>query len=354
MWLLEKRLREESPKWLKTAALVIAVLAALYVGGFRPLRSEGGIAQQRETGLAAVASRPMQFYQRGILGRLVSQGASVDEAIVGGVPAGSFEDKSVQVASLAEPASPPSPSMEPNNPDRKMVRTDSLDLVVQRPADAAEKISQLATRLGGFLVTSEVSGDPDVPSASLTIRVPAARFEEARTEIRNLGLRVESEHVEAQDVTRQYVDQQAHLRNLRAEEEQYLAILKHAATVSDTLEVSEKLGEVRGNIEQQQAEFEALSKQVETVAITVSLRAEADARVLGLNWRPLYRLKTAARNGLDSVGDYIGNMTALAFNLPAMLLWLATILAGAAIGWRILRWAGRVLFAKSRPAAANS
>jgi len=354
MWLLEKRLREESPKWLKTAALVIAVLAALYVGGFQPIRSEGGIAQQRETGLAAVASRPKPFYQRGIVNSLLTRNASVDHAIVGGVLGGGLEENTLQMASLAEPASPPPPSTAPDTSDHKMVRTDSLDLVVQRPADTAEKISQLATRLGGFLVTSEVSGDPDVPSASLTIRVPAARFEEARTEIRNFSLRVESERVEAQDVTRQYVDQEAHLRNLRAEETQYLAILKHAATVSDTLEVSEKLSEVRGNIEQQQAEFDALSKQVETVAITVSLRAEADARVLGLNWRPLYRLKTAARNGLDSVGDYIGNMTALAFNLPAILLWLATILVGAAIGWRILRWAGRVLFAKSRTAAAKS
>jgi len=39
---------------------------------------------------------------------------------------------------------------------------------------------------------------------------------------------------------------------------------------------------VRGEIDQQQAEFDALSKQVETVAITVSLRAEADAQVFGL------------------------------------------------------------------------
>ena len=92
-----------------------------------------------------------------------------------------------------------------------------------------------------------------------------------RAEIRQLGLRVENERLDAQDVTKQYVDQEARLRNLRAGEAQYLSILKHASTVSDTLEVA-KLNEVRGEIEQQQAEFDALSKQVETVAITVSLR----------------------------------------------------------------------------------
>jgi hypothetical protein len=87
-----------------------------------------------------------------------------------------------------------------------------------------------------------------------------------------------------------------------------------------------------------------LSKQVETVAITISLRAEAEAKVFGLNWRPLYQLKLAARQGLDSVGDYAATMASFFFYLPTVLLWLATILLCAAAGWRILRWAGKALF----------
>jgi len=52
---------------------------------------------------------------------------------------------------------------------------------------------------------------------------------------------------------------------------------------------------VRGQIEQQQAEFDVLSEQIETVGITVSLGTEAEARVFGLNWRPLYQTKLAFR-----------------------------------------------------------
>jgi hypothetical protein len=81
------------------------------------------------------------------------------------------------------------------------------------------------------------------------------------------------------------------------------------------------------------------------VTLTVTLRAEADAQVFGLHWRPLYQLKLAAREGLDAVADYSVSMVGLFFYLPATLLWLMTILFGAALGWRILRWAGRVLFA---------
>jgi hypothetical protein len=349
-----KSLCDESRKWLKAAALAIAGLAALYVGALQPLQKAREVAEQRATGLAA--SRSMQFYERGSFDRLASNRSSgTAGGVIGGVPGGVSEGKILPLAMVAESAPPPPPP-PPADDSRKLVRSDSLDLVVKHPSETAEQIRQIAIRLGGFLVTSEVSGDPDLPSASLTIRVPAAQFEQARAEIRKLGLHVESERVEAQDVTRQYVDQQAHLRNLRAEEQQYLLILKRATTVKDTLEVSDKLSEVRGEIEQQQAEFDALSKQVETVAITVSLRAEADTQVMGLHWRPLYRLKLAARDGLDGLGDYVGTMTAVVFYLPAILLWLATILTGAAIAWRILRWAARMIFAtrKASPDGPSS
>jgi hypothetical protein len=121
--------------------------------------------------------------------------------------------------------------------DRKIIRSSSLAIVVQHPAQAMDKIMALAEMEGGYLESSQ-GGGQDAASGSLTIRVPAARFEETRAEIRKLGLRVENESIAAQDVTRQYVDQDANLRNLRAEEAQYLAILKQANTVKDLLAVS--------------------------------------------------------------------------------------------------------------------
>ena len=227
--------------------------------------------------------------------------------------------------------------------ERKVIRFSSLAIVVQHPAQVMDKIMALAEMEGGYLESSQ-GGGQDAASGSLTIRVPAARFDEMRAEIRKLGLRVENETITAQDVTRQYVDQDANLRNLRAEEAQYLAILKQANTVKDLLAVSQQISEVRGQIEQQQAEFNALSKQTETVAIAISLRTEAETQVFGLNWRPLYQLKLALRGGLDSVGDYASAMMAFLFYLPAVLLWVGTIVGGVAAAWKLLRWVGRRWF----------
>lgn len=222
---------------------------------------------------------------------------------------------------------------------RKIVRTSSMDMVVQHPSETADKITALAEGLDGYLVSANDGGE-NASSGTLTIRVPADRFDEARSAIRKLGLRVESERIDAQDVSRQYVDQDANLRNLKAEEAQYLEILKQANTVKDMLTVTEQLSQVRGQIEQQQAEFSALSTQVETVAIAISLRTEVEGRVVGLNWRPLYQLKLAVHDGLASVANYATAMLAIVFYLPAVLLWVGTILTAVIISWRATRWVG--------------
>ena len=226
----------------------------------------------------------------------------------------------------------------------KTVQTGSLMLTVKSPADTCDRIRQLVEQLGGFLVSSETSGTGAASTASITIRIPANRFEEAQAGIHKLATRVETERLEAKDVTKDYVDRAARLRNLLAQEAQYLGILKRAATIKETLEVTAKLNEVRSEIEQQQGEFDTLTKEVETVALAISLQADAEAQVFGLHWRPLDQLKHAAAEGLDSVADYASTMATILFYLPAVVLWLATVLAGLAIGWRIFRWAGKAFF----------
>jgi hypothetical protein len=264
----------------------------------------------------------------------------------------------LQAGTAADTAVKPSTPVEAAQnaaSDRKIVRSGALVMIVQRPAEMAENIRLLAEAEGGFLVNSDVSGGQNATAGTLVIRVPATRFEQAWAEIHKLGLRVETEKIEAQDVTRQYVDQDASLRNLRAEETQYLAILKQAGSVKDLLAVSDKLAEVRGQIEQQQAEFNALSRQVDTVAIAISLRTEAEEQVLGLNWRPLYQMKLALRDGLDAVGAYAAVMISILFYLPAVLLWMGTILMSAAAGWKVWRWAARQFFTKPKePTVVNA
>ena len=332
---------QRSSKYLKTGWLMSVGLVAVYAGWIKPLNSMRGIAERRATGLAGIASERVGWAPEAMWQQTspVTATSGIVTGIVGGVSGGVQQAQMTPYFASTARLSPTEPAE-----DRKIVRTASMDVIVKKPAQAAEEVRKLADRLGGYLTNSQVSGSPNALSASISIRVPSTRFEECRAEIRRLGVRVDDERVEAQDMTKQYVDREARLGNLRAEEAQYRAILKQATTVKDTLEVSEKLNAVRGEIEQQQAEFQVLSKQIETVALNISLRAEADMQVFGLNWRPLFQLKVGARAGLAGLADYAASMTYFLFYLPTVLLWMMTLLLGAAAGWRVLRWSARLFF----------
>ena len=245
-------------------------------------------------------------------------------------------------------------SPSPAPADRKIVRTSSMELTVASPADVAEKVRAFAESLGGYVETAQISSSQDSPSATITIRVPVARLEDAKAELRKMAVKVNSEKTDAQDVTKQYVDMEARIRNLQAQEAQYLEIMRSAKKVQDMLDVSEKLSEVRGEIEQQQAEFATLSKQVETVAMTVSLLPQAAPESLSLNWKPLHQLQVAGRDALEGIADYASTMAAVVLYMPVIMLWIGTVGLGVFVSWRVLRWVGRIFSAFSKPAAPTT
>ena len=229
--------------------------------------------------------------------------------------------------------------------DRKIVRTGSMELTVSSPADAVEKIRTYAEGLGGYVESAQVNSSQNAPSASITIRVPAARFEDAKSHLRTLAAHIDNERMDAQDVTKEYVDLEARIHNLRAEEAQYLVIMKSATKVEDMLDVSEHLSQVRGEIEQAQAEFQTLSKQTEMVAISISLRVPLPPESFALSWQPMRRIRMAWHDTLEGLADYGLNMVATILYLPVLLLWVGTILVGIILAWRTVQWTGRKFFA---------
>ena len=265
---------------------------------------------------------------------------------------GGYADKTATVAELDAPAAPGQAEAKPGQAafDRKIIRTGAMELVVKDAPTAAQQLQALAERLGGYVESSNLTQAGDSMNGTIKLRIPAARFDEARAGARGIGLRVQSESVDANDVTRQFVDLEASLRNFRAEEAQYLEIMKRASKTEDVLQVAEHLSDVRGRIERTQGDLNLLSHQVDMSTLTVNLVAQAEARVLGLEWRPLYNARRAFRDLLQGLADYTDSMVALLITLPLILLWAATVLFFAVIAWKILRWVWK-RFLRRAPAA---
>ena len=309
---------------LRASVLAVVGLTAIHNAVFIPLFAVSrGIACSKATALAAMETPPTLLERS---------------------PIGFLEDADISMAYVSSLSEPPSGEMLHKGAElRRVAHTAEFSLIVLRPIEAADQIRALAERLGGNLSSSQYSGS-DSNYADISINVPALALDQATAEIRKLALPIESENNAAEDVTKDWVDSDARLRNLRAGEQQYLHILKLAGSVKDTLEVTGKLSEIRGQIEQLQAEFAILAKRVQTVAISVRLRADADVQVLGLRWRPLYRAKLSLREAVDSLASYGAAMFSVILHIPVLGLWLFTFFAFAAVGWKLLRWAAGVFF----------
>jgi hypothetical protein len=213
-------------------------------------------------------------------------------------------------------------------------------LLVNDVAQSITKIGSLVSGAGGYVEKSTQTNSGG-HSASLTVRVPAPRLDQVMADVKRFATAVDREGVEARDVTREYIDLDARLRNAQAEEAQYLQILKRATTIKDTLDVTEKLSDVRGRIEQMQGEMKFLTSQIDLSTLEISLRAEADADVAGIHWRPLRQAKIAVSEMVSGMTDWVDSVIAFFINLPLIAAWLLSIVALVVVAFRILRFLWR-------------
>jgi hypothetical protein len=133
---------------------------------------------------------------------------------------------------------------------RKLIYNAEFVLEVKDIRESTEKISQLVERNRGEIETMEMMEASDgYVTGSIQMRVPASGLNDVVAALKQIAVRTERENVSSRDVTREFYDNEAHLRNLHAEEQQYLDIMKQSRTVKDTLEVSSNLNEVRDRIE---------------------------------------------------------------------------------------------------------
>jgi hypothetical protein len=180
---------------------------------------------------------------------------------------------------------------------------------------------------------------------NIVIRVPSVKYNEAIAKIKSFAVKVESETNNARDVSAEYVDLEAQLKNMKAEEAQYQRIMNQAVKVSDVLEVASRLSDVRGRIERMQAQLNLLSKQVDMSTISVDLRAEADIESVGTSWKPLSVAKQALQDMLSSLTGYADGVIVFIISLPILLLsivtwvlWLLAWALGLYIVWKLFKY----------------
>ena len=273
----------------------------------------------------------------------IADRAARDETSARGVMAGSsgvaneFAKQSVPDASPAPaPATPaglPSASAvaQPTAASSMIIRNGWAGIEVDSLDTAIARVRALAARVGGFVANTTVQGGRDqLRSASLEVKIPSERFDEALAGLAPIG-KVESVNVSAQDVGEEYVDIAARVENAHRLETRLIALLANrTGKLQDVLSVERELARVREEIERYEGRLRYLRTRVATSTLTITVHERAPIIVPVAGDGPItIAFRQAWRNFVNFVAALISSLGVL---IPLGIL--------VFVGWLgVRRWA---------------
>ena len=208
-----------------------------------------------------------------------------------------------------------------------LVQVDSLEIAIRA-------VQQLATTFGGYVGnTSLAAGDNQVRSATIQLRIPAARYDEVLAGMRSIG-KVESVTSTAQDVGEEFVDVTARATNARRLEERLIALLAtRTGKLEDVLAVERELARVREELERYEGRLRYLKTRVATSTLTVTVHERL----------PLLSTTPGQNVVLDAFKDAWRNFVRL---VAAFIASLGILIPLAAIG--VAAWLVRKRYRRAR------
>jgi hypothetical protein len=227
--------------------------------------------------------------------------------------------------------------------ERMVIHTVELRLIVKDTQVSLQAVQSLAGEMGGYVASSRTWHTEEQLSASLTLRVPADQLNTALEKLRALALEVDGENITGEDVTQEYVDLEARLRNEEAYEKELLALLtetrERTSDAEDILAVYERLTEVRGRIEQIKGRMQYLENMSAMATITVELiPSELMQPITVAGWHPTGTVRSAIRALVNALQFFVDAVIWIVlFGLPVLII----IAVPFVVLWYVIRWLRR-------------
>jgi hypothetical protein len=162
-------------------------------------------------------------------------------------------------------------------PDRMLIWKADLNIKVWNVSNAVSKAVTLTERQGGYVEKKSDHGDA---SAHVTLRIPAKSLKAAVATLESLGT-VTYRNVEGDDVTEQYIDIEARLKNKIVLRDRLKQLLAKASDVKDVLAIEVELNRIQGDIDSMEARIKSIKGQVDYATVTLSLERKPVLGPLG-------------------------------------------------------------------------
>jgi hypothetical protein len=207
--------------------------------------------------------------------------------------------------------------------DKKIIKNGNLSLKVSSADDASQKIANIAKANGGEVTSSNFyQAAKNVKSGTVTVKIPVANFEKAFNDLKKVATLVVQESTTGQDVTEQYADLQAQLRNKQAEEQSFAKILERSGTIDEVLKVTRELSRVRGEIERLQGRIKFMDSQTDMSSISISLTEDSNI-TFSDSWRPWQVVKETFNALVKDIQKFVNFLIVLIIQvIPVLVLYV--------------------------------
>jgi hypothetical protein len=159
------------------------------------------------------------------------------------------------------------PSEEVN---RKLIRTGDLSFKTNDLDGTGKRIREAIHKHKAWISSENENTSGRQINRMVTIRVPADRFDAMIADIGEGVEHFDQKNISSNDVTEEFLDVEARLKNRKALEIRYLELLSKASTTADLLQIENQINMLRGEIESIEGRMKYLSNQVDYSTLTVN------------------------------------------------------------------------------------
>jgi len=189
---------------------------------------------------------------------------------------------------------PPTTDVE----NRLVIKESYLSLLVDNVVNIQKQIIKKAQDLGGYMVNSNLDNPQEAATATVIVRVPSEKLDEALDYFRGLSVKVISENLQGQDVTDQYVDIEARLSTLLKTKAKFEEIMEKATQIQDILSIQQELINLQSQIDAEKGQKQYLEQSAKLAKLTMYLSTDELALPYAPSeaWRPNVIFKQAVRS----------------------------------------------------------
>ena len=198
-------------------------------------------------------------------------------------PMPDYEGWDVITEEEAEPAEAESgTAAEPDDATvaEKIIYSASLSAETTAFDTAIASIESMVTESGGYIQSSNVSGDTRYNDdgttsvvnryASYTVAVPSEKFEDFLNQTGTIG-NVTNLNRSAENITSRYTDTEARIESLKVQEERLLAMMEESGDLESLIALEQRLSEVTYEIESYQRELNDWDRRVAYSTVSIDL-----------------------------------------------------------------------------------